>query len=202
LATSDERIREIYKTYLEVICPFIILSETLGNKFPVEILNEIRAIFTHLSKYNLSDVPLIKESNLLKAEGHIKRSILDCYKYICMTYEDDYARFDKRYKNTDLSFVDNGEFLPKLLKLRKNAVQLIITAKKTDLSVNSDDEVNTDEAYEKYEKAYNAYSSVYNLINDSYEKFENLKRKAVTKNIISIAIGIIGLVIGILGIIF
>jgi hypothetical protein len=163
LATDDERIRDIYKIYIDVICPYIVQYETLSNKFPIEILNEIRAVFTHLSKYNLSDNDSMRGRNLSKAEGHIKRSILDCYKYICTAYEDEYSKFDKRYENTDLSFVDNGEFLPKLIEARNNAKHLFFDARKTDLTVDSDDETNTDEAYVKYEKAFVAYSSVYDL---------------------------------------
>jgi len=56
--------------------------------------------------------------------------------------------------------------LPKLLEARKNAKNLLLNALKTDSSIDSDDETNTNEAYEKYEKAFVAYSSVYNLIND------------------------------------
>jgi len=196
---------DIYKTYIEDISPFIIQIEILANRFPVEILNEIRAVFTHLSKYNLSDNASIKERNLSKAEGHIKRSRLDSYKHLCMIYEDEYFNFDKMYKDVDLSFVDNGEFLPKLLEARKNAKQLLLDARKTDLSIDSDDETNTDEAYKKYEKAFVAYSLVYNLINDSYKKLENLKRKAVSKNkkptnqfIAGLVVAIIGIIIGII----
>ena len=205
MATNDERIMDIYKTYIEDISPFIIQIEILANRFPVEILNEIRAVFTHLSKYNLSDNASIKERNLSKAEGHIKRSRLDSYKHLCMIYEDEYFNFDKMYKDVDLSFVDNGEFLPKLLEARKNAKQLLLDARKTDLSIDSDDETNTDEAYKKYEKAFVAYSLVYNLINDSYKKLENLKRKAVSKNkkptnqfIAGLVVAIIGIIIGII----
>jgi hypothetical protein len=199
LAADEVRIRDIYKTYIDIICPYIIQYETLSNRFPIEILNEIRAVLTHLSKYNLSDDASMKERNLSKAEGHIKRSILDCYKYMCSAYEDEYSKFDKRYKNTDLSLVDNGEFLSKLLEARNNGKQLLLDARKTDLSVNSDDEANTGEAYVKYEKAFVAYSSVYELINASYKKLENLKRKAAAKNLVPLVIGIIGLIIGILG---
>jgi hypothetical protein len=166
------------------------------------MLNEIRDVFTHLSKYNLSNDASIKEKNLSKAETHIKRSILDCYKNLCTAYEDEYSGFDKRYKNVDLSLVDNGEFLHKLLEDHNNAKLLLLDARKTDLSVDSDDEVNTSVAYEKYEKAFIAYSLIHDLINTSYKKLENLKRKAITKNIIPLAIGIIGLMVGILGLFF
>jgi hypothetical protein len=202
LATDDKRIRDICSNYIQVISPLVLQYEVLGNTFPTEILNEIRAVFTHFAKYTLSDDPTIKAKNLTKAEGHIKRSILDCYKYLCMTYEDVYTKFDKRYKSTDLSFVDNGEFLPKLLKARKNAVALLIDARKSDLTIDSDDEVKTDEAYEKYEKAFDAYSKVYTLITDSYTKLENLRRKMITKITISYAISFLSLLFAILKFIF
>jgi len=119
-----------------------------------------------------------------------------------MAYDDKYAEFSRYYKNVDLSLVDNGEFLPKLLKSRKEAIALMLDARKSDLLITSDDETSVDEAYEKYEKAFSKYSSVYDLINSSYIKIETLKRKVVLKNIIPLIIGIIGCIIGIIGIIF
>jgi len=95
LATDDKRIRDICSNYIQVISPLVLKYEVLANNFPTEVLNEIRAVFTHFAKYTLSDDPSIKGKNLTKAEGHIKRSILDCYKYLCMTYEDVYIDFGK-----------------------------------------------------------------------------------------------------------
>ena len=109
MATDDKRIRDICRKYIEVISPLVVQHEVLANTFPTEVLNEIRAVFNHFAKYTLSDDPSIKGRNLTKAEGHIKRSILDCYKYLCMTYEDVYTDFGKSYENIDLSFVDNGD---------------------------------------------------------------------------------------------
>ena len=184
MSTIEERVNVIYKKYIEEICPYILRYEVLNITFPVEILNEIRAVFTHLSKYYLSEDVSIKEKNVSKAEGHIKRSILDCYKYICMAYDDKYDEFSRDYKNVDLSLVDNGEFLPKLLETRNAAVSLMLDARKSDLSITSDDEPSADQAFEKYEKAFSKYSSLYDLITGSYIKIETLKRKVVIKNAI------------------
>ena len=120
-----------------------------------------------------------------------------------MAYEDEYIKFDKAYRDTDLSLVDNGEFLPKLLETRNNAIFLMREARKSDLGIDSD--TNIDRPYIKYEEAFVAYSSVYSLVTNSYKKLENLKRKAVIKNRISkisLVIGIIGLIVGIIGIVF
>jgi len=202
LSAIEERVRAIYKNYIEVICPYIIQYELLDNTFPSEILNEIRATFTHLSKYYLSDDNSTKEKNVSKAEGHIKRAILDCYKYICMAYEDKYKEFNRNYRNVDLSLVDNGEFLPKLLEMHKDAIALMLDARRSDLLITSDDETNVDEAYGKYEKAFVKYSSANDLIESSYKKLETVKRKAIFKSVIPWVIAIIGWIIGIIGIIF
>lgn len=201
LATFDERIRDIYKTYIEDISLLILQYEVLSVDFPIGIINEIRAVFTHLAKYNLSDDASEKEINLSKAEGHIKRAKLDCYKYTWLFFEDEYSKFDIKYKDVDLSSVEDGKFLPKLLEARKNAKHLLLEARKTDLSIDSDDETKTNESYEKYEKAYVAYLSIHKLITDSDTNCENAKRKAITKNKKSTIFGIIGIAIGILGII-
>jgi hypothetical protein len=204
LSALEKRVNEIYKQYIEVICPYVIEIELLDNEFPVEILNEIRAIFTHLSKYYLSNEIATKEINLLKAEGHIKRSRLDCYKYICVAYDDNYKEFERRYKNTNLSFVDNGDFLPKLLESRKKAINLMKEARKSDSLINSENEIVNNEAFIKYEEAFIAYSVVYNQINSSFKKLENLRKKAVFKDVISVGgwiIGLIGIAVSIISII-
>ena len=198
MPATDERVKDIYKNYIEVICPYILQLELLDNEFPIEILNEIRAIFTHLSKIYMSDDISVIGKNLSKAEGHIKRAILDCYKYLCYAYEDKYKAFEIIYKNVDLSLIDNGEFLPKLLDGRKDAMSFMLEARKSDLLINSDDETNADAAYEKYEKAFIKYSSVYELINSSYKKLETFRKKVVLKDIFAIG----GWIIGIMGIIF
>jgi hypothetical protein len=188
-----------------VICPYIVKYELLAGEFPVEILNEIRAIFTHLSKYYLSNDDSIREKNITKAEGHIKRSILDCYKYICVALDDKYKKFESNYERVDLSFIDNGEFLPNLLEARKNAISLMMNARESDFSINSDDETNCVEAYTRYEKAFIAYSNVKKLIDDTYKKLEKKKKKAVIKDFSAVGgwiIGIIGIIIGIVSFFF
>ena len=199
--TTEERAGEIYRKYIEVICPYILNYELLAGSFPIAILNEIRAIFTHLSKHYLSSDDKIKESNISKAEGHIKRTILDCYKYICIAYDDEYKKFEKRYRYIDLSLIDNGKFLPELLKARKNAVNLMKEAKKSDVEINSDDMVYSDEAFKKYEEAFIAYSSVYDNIGNSFENLEIVRKKAILKHIFAIGGWLIGIILAILSII-
>jgi hypothetical protein len=177
--------------------------EVLDGEYPVEIINEIRAVFGHLSKCHLSNNDDVIERNLLKADGHIKRAIIDCYKYLCFAYDDKYEEFGNKYIDVDLSEIDNGEFLPLLCSKRKLAIEMLVQAKKLELST-SDENV----LYGSFEEAYNAYADVYNLIKDSFEKLERLRRKASTRDLrakrrfwVGTYIGIAGLAIGIAGII-
>lgn len=189
----NEKIVEIYDAYINTISPFILQLESLDGEFPVEILNEIRAIFTHISRCSLAVTSEVYEDNIIKAERHVKRAILDCHKYICVAYDEHYKRFDRLYKNVDLSVVDNGDFLTDLCQKRKTSVRLLQGAKRRELAGENDNTV-----YDSYADAYNAYSDVYNLIEDSYGKLEKAKRRASRKDIIAFIFG----AVGVLGTIF
>lgn len=194
--TSNTRIVEIYDAYINTISPFILQLETLDGEFPVEILNEIRAIFTHISRCSLAETSEVYEDNIVKAERHVKRAILDCHKYVCVAYDEHYRRFDRLYKSVDLSVVDNGDFLVDLCQKRKMAVRQLQSAKRLELNGENDSTV-----YDAYADAYNAYSDVYNLIEDSYSKLEKAKRRASRKDIVSV-IGFIFGAVGVVGTVF
>ena len=78
----------------------------------------------------------------------------------------------------------------------KNAVEQMMDARKSDVSITSDEKIVDDDVYSRYEKAFITYSSVYELINKSYKKLENLRKKAALKDFLAVG----GWVIGIIGI--
>ncbi|MCL2747860.1 MAG: hypothetical protein FWE59_04315 [Oscillospiraceae bacterium] len=67
MLSFEERINEIYKKYINVICPYILQYELLDTTFPIEILNEIRAVFTHFAKCHLSEKAVQKEKKSIKS---------------------------------------------------------------------------------------------------------------------------------------
>ena len=71
---------EIYQTYQEVVAPLIITLEVYDTEYPIEVFNEIRSMFLHLSRFRVQGD--IKEVSVCKR--HLKRAILDCYKYLCV----------------------------------------------------------------------------------------------------------------------
>ena len=195
--SDGDRLRDIYKTYTDVISVCIMEFEIMTNEFPTEILNEIRAIFGHLSKYHQSDDTKIKEKNLLGAEEHLNRARLDGYKFMSMATEDEYSAFDKKFENIDLSYVDNGDFIPQLTKTRGKAKELLKDARRYELQESS----STNAVYEKYELAYAAYKKVHDLIVDPSGKLENLRRRAAKKNrkaIVKSVFAVLGWIIGII----
>ena len=50
---STEREINIYKQYQDIIAPFIAELEVRDTEYPIEIFNEVRSIFTHLSRYKI-----------------------------------------------------------------------------------------------------------------------------------------------------
>ena len=98
--------------------------------FQLKYSGEIRSIFSHFSR--AYDDSLEEEeiaSELSKAEGHLKRAILDCYKYACLSLVDSYERFRKEYKFADLAGIDNGDFLLMLTQSFSTGKQLLYKAK-------------------------------------------------------------------------
>ncbi|MCM1284743.1 MAG: hypothetical protein NC213_09040 [Acetobacter sp.] len=196
----NERINILFETYKNVVSPFIVQLEVMDGEFPTEILNEIRATMTHLAKMNLTESDDVIEDNITKAERHIKRAVLDGFKYCCLSFDDQYNVFNSMYKGTDMSIVDNGEFIANLSKMRKKATESLIIAKSYELEPDSEEEL----LYEKYEDAYNNYYDLHKYIEDSLDNLEIAKHKSTKDAAIGkwgIVVGVVGAIIGIAGIV-
>lgn len=168
----QKELSEIYEQYHNSIKIFIGQLEVLQNKFPVEILNEIRAVFSHIAKIYVCDDKKIAVRNIEKAKGHIKRAQLDAYKYMCYAYSKYYKEFRELYKNVDLSYVNNGDFIIELSKAYASAVEKSNSAR--EIEAVADDST---EAYDTYEEAYYEYAKVYKLIVENMLLMEKLQQK-------------------------
>ncbi len=194
---------KIYREYHDVIIPFIVMLEVFDTEFPVEVLNEIRSIFTHLSRYKLDN----NEYQLQLALGHVKRAILDCQKYFYVSIEEKIKYFRMEYQNIDLSVADNGNFLPMLNKLQQSARKKMIEAKTFESTQNNFadiEERKTEELYEKYTEAFVSYSELNKYLDDSIEAILFASSHSKNGNRInnaSLAFGIIGTLVGIAGIV-
>lgn len=195
----EEIENEIYFEYQDKIIPLIVSLEILDNEFPVEILNEIRSIFTHISYYKLNE----SKADLHLALRHLKRATLDCYKYMCVAIEEKIENFRYDYRNVNLSLADNGNFLPTLNSLHCNAINNIIEAKKFEcLLSNNNNEEEIKKLYELYEAAWLSYDELYEFLkisNIAITFASNQSKQADLINNISLIFGFVGIVIGIIG---
>lgn len=148
----------IYNSYNSVIKPLIAEIETVERKQPYILFNEIRALHDHLSKCyltNYSDEDVIKQ--IKKAEGHLNRLILDCYKFLGVHYYLVYKRFERKYRNVDLRTISNGEFLTQLRRLIYEANQTLKNAK-------IQQSLNIETSIALFEKSIIGYRNVEELI--------------------------------------
>lgn len=191
----QDRENEIYRKYQDIVAPYVIELEVRDSEFPIEIFNEIRAIFTHLSRYKIQN----SEEDLAAAEGHLKRAVLDCYKYLCISIAISLHQFREEYKDVDLHLADNGEFLPKLDKLEREAQEAFAEAKKTEIAKEDDDRQGL-----LYENAYNAYHAAEEHLKASQDGilFASVHtRKANAINTAAIVVTVISIIITIVAII-
>lgn len=188
----NEHEEKIYIQYQNIISPFITELEVRDTEYPIEIFNEIRAIFTHLSRYKMQQ----SEKDIISAENHVKRAILDCYKYLCISIAERLKTFRDEYKKVNLALADNGRFLPRLNELERVAKQVFTEAKKAEIK----NELNEDKIYLLFEKAYNAYSELDTFLDDSYEAilFASLHSKRDNRiTIVSSVITVVSIIVAI-----
>lgn len=138
-----------------------------------------------------------------KAQKHLKRAVVDAFKYASMAYSKVYDDFKESYKDVDLSYVDNGQLLPKLTKLNAEAENLMHKAKMIESDIHDDEEM-----YAAYESAFNRYAELYECIMNALDATETIKLKTIEnkeaqkkERRIDRMIGIIGVIVGIAGII-
>lgn len=190
---THERENNIYEQYQKTISYFIVELEVRDVEFPIEIFNEIRSIFTHLTRFKLQN----SLDDLTSAERHVKRAVLDCYKYMCISYAEEISKFRISYRKVDLKIADNGAFLPKLDQLEHKAKLSYVSAKKAEIK----GDTTQDELYKLFEEAYNNYEELSGFLNDSHEAIlfaSSHSKKSNVITIVSIIITIISIVIAII----
>ena len=190
---------EVFRMYLEDVNPFIVQFEVLRNEFPIELQNEIRAIYGHLARASIAESEEEVSKNISKIKSHTKRALLDCYKYSCIIFTDYYSNFFIQYKGVDLSYLENGKFLSDINALYNDVKIKLQTAKRAETS-----NISEQELFDMYQDTYIVAAKMHDRLMKAEESASYLKRKATKKDIfswVSLAIGIVGLIVGILGVV-
>lgn len=158
----DKRIVGLYKDYNSVIKPLIAEVEARTEQFPLPLFNEIRALHDHISRcYSEGATNDSIEEEVVKAQRHSLRIMLDCYKYLNLTLHDEVSLFERETKHIDLTVLQNGTFYPKYKEMRSNAIKLVRQAK-------SEESLDSVKALDTYQLSYNAYTEIETLIDSVY----------------------------------
>ena len=227
-ADQQKRVNSICERYIEEIVPLLTNLEIIDLEYPIEITNEIRAIFTHLSRCYTYPTRVDIDAQITGAERHVKRALLDCYKYTCLSHADYIKQFKNDYRGIDLTLIDYGQFVSVLRQKTTSAQEKIEQAKKTDtcnivlkndLDLRTDDplypdycrSICDDQLFLLYQEAYVEYSECVEFIKSNQDKvdfyFDKAESDQITNHrsliavIVGAILGGIGLLIGIIGLI-
>lgn len=170
-----QRLGAIYSNYNAILKPLIADIEARYEKFPPALFNEIRALHDHIARcfLQIDDSEFISKE-LMKAEGHFNRSLLDCYKYLNVYFHDFLKSFEKRSGQECLMAINNGEFLGQYRCHVDKAVAYVRRAKKSE---GLDKEL----AVRDFQLAYNSYSEAERIIVENYTNILWSRAKMVGK---------------------
>lgn len=154
--TIEDELFALYGQYTYSLKPLLAFVEAKVLEFPGPILNELRAVNDHVSRcfVNLSDAECNDEIG--KAKKHLIRAMLDCYKLLLISYEDDVRNFYNQYKDVSLTVVNDGRFLQKLSEKHELAIRKAREAK----IIESKSFPEKENAYTCYQEAIIAYEDV------------------------------------------
>ena len=177
-----EKQKEIYSFYNDRLRWVIIFIESRYKKFPVPILNEIRAVQDHMARCfedeNADNEEYINEQ-LRAAKGHYLRCLLDGYKYIWYQY---CPEIKKKYFWAkifgDLHSIDNGEFVKQMDQLRCDAKRFNFEARRIESK-------NKDMSLDLYEKSIGKLVELEELFDNHAGEIGWSVKKGMTMKVIA-----------------
>lgn len=170
-----EKVKECYVAYCEVIKPLIAQIEAYSEKLPLPLFNEIRAFNDHIARcyYNNPSCEYIDEQ-ITKAQRHITRITLDCFKCLNVFLYQRIELFDRQTRNVDLTVIDNGTFFPEYSRKRIEAATQVKEAKIMEA-------IDVVLALNKYQDAFNNYADIVESIDRISETVKWARIKFTTK---------------------
>ena len=116
---NSKQIIALYDDYNTIIKPLIAEVEARTEQFPLPLFNEIRALHDHIARCYFKDItPEQRNIEIHKAERHVLRIILDCYKCLNLSIHDSVLLFEKQTRHVDLTVLQNGECKLNCVKLQ------------------------------------------------------------------------------------
>lgn len=150
--------------------------EVRSGKINPALQNEIRAFNDHIARcYYDSEVPVDEtlviekqKKEIDKAEGHIRRLILDCFKQLNASLSDTLKRHEKKMKYMDPVRMGKSNEWNTYRELKVCAVEAVYNAK-------IQESINTEKSMELFEKSYLQYRKLEELF-DQQAKYIHKER--------------------------
>lgn len=158
----EERLLDLLAQYRDVVKPLMadIEVRSKDGKIPTNCLNEVRAMNDHIARcYQNGKTDRDNEVELIKAEGHLKRLIFDCFKQLNIFLYDKIEATERKNYSSLWLYWDDGEFWKKYKETRIKARKASIEAKKKESE-------NSSLAMQKYEEAYCNYCILERMLNE------------------------------------
>ena len=158
----EQRIGDILSDYRDTAKPLLAdIKSRRGKDLPDNCLNEIRALNDHIARcYRQGITEQSKDSELTKAEGHLRRLIYDCFKQLNIYISDTLNQKEKRYYSDIWLTYNEGNFWNEYSQYRKNAQRNVIKAKRNE-------SYDSDKAMGCYEAAFLNYRKAEELLNNN-----------------------------------
>ena len=173
--------KELYTFYNDRVRWVIVFIELRYKKFPVPLLNEIRAAQDHITRCfetgKAKDCDYVK-SQIEMAQGHYMRCLLDGYKYIWYHFGAEIKRkyfFARLFGK--LSDINNGEFAATMQ-------QLFRQSKKDNMDARLCETKDKAKSIDLYEKSIGALIKLDDLYEDNESAIRWSVRKGMTQKVI------------------
>lgn len=150
LTENKLNLSDVRKFYWnEFIVIYDILNANL-KQLPSELHFEIAAAFDHLMRTDVLDSgDSTRQENLEKAVGHLKRATFDGFKLL---FKYPIRQRWLQLTNHRYDDVDNGQFIPKVEAIWKEAREIVCTARKKERLSKKDDPLAWNEAFVEWRK--------------------------------------------------
>ncbi len=185
-SATQEKLTELYGVYNGTIKLLIAEIEAKTQKFPIELFNEIRSYNDHIARcYIPGSTQAIHDTELRKAESHIIRITLDCYKFLNVIYHQKLKNFLKKdTRFVDLAYVDSGKFYPQLMQLKKEAETLSADARRNE-------SLDKSVSLEKWQAMYNKYTEIFEFIDSNNDNICWARKKFFKNKLVTIGIWVL-----------
>lgn len=181
---------ELYVEYNQTLKPLIATVESLYEKFPTPIFNEIRSFNDHIARCFREKVnDQIINEQLKKAKSHQKRAIFDCFKFLNVEYYKEVKKFEKQARRINLTAIDNGNFWLKYRELKQEAENYVRDAKKIET-------IDFLKSYDLFQNAASKYDDLLDFISKNNTKIIWAKCKFITVSFFKILLIIVGTLLG------